>query len=1538
MRKITHSYIRSVLEEARDFIPDETLYLSIAQNLLEYKYTPSITHSFLEIGHISKVNETFANSDKKDEWIKLLIQLIEVSKFQVGNLIEQRSNLYKDKNLFQIIVDQKLVQVSYKETWEIIQKIAKSLAKITENHSNPVIGIFTSNSLFGALLDLACLSFHFCIVPIPVMISKTDLNYILNHAGITHLFIEKAELIDLFSHYLNKNKNVYVSQLPNKKSADSLLNIWEEFLSIGIDVPQKRLTERVNKYNYQVPATIMYTSGTTANPKGIIFSQQNIISKRFCRALALPSISSNDVFLCYLPLYHTFGRYLELIGTIFWGATYVFAESPDFSSLLKNFSLVKPTVFISIPKRWIQLYDKIQNQFPQQNSHSHKIKSALSTLTGGRLSTGLSAAGYLDPDIFIFYRENGVNLLSGYGMTEATGGITMTPVDEYLRDSVGRPLPGIDTKIADDGELLIRGAYVSPGYFGEIISVDHTDNWLHTGDIFQERKGHLFFIDRKKEIYKNSQGQTISPQKIENLFQDFESITSVFLVGDGREFNTALIYPDFQNVPFDMKKATKSKIRDYFSSIIQSINSFLAPFERLVNYAIIQRDFTVEFGELTKKETYKRSIILKNFSDIIEPMYEKNYTSLLSEEFEIRISNWIIREKGIIPSDLHWDGQKITIRNSLEYIEMKPVDSLFKIGDFLYSINKEYVDFESLLVSPKLWIGNQKVVDFIGLISFQISNFKENNDIKLHEESLPWDKNSYSKKPKMTKIEIPKVSAANLKIFHELAVLLLHKKGKELTDILQYFQSVLGNNDGDYKQLAQAILIRLRYYPSFKINILSFELLLPYVTELEFLELLMNIQDRSSHKNKVEEIDFDVQLLQQEQFDTLLNYVITTRQKMEQLTPEKQGLVSYFLAIITQYGVFYPHNYIWVRVELMRWEHLVFPQKLSTSIKKSLNSLTNGFRNWIGVEVGYAIEPNSDKKYYWKDVVSFDKNVEENSKVRLLKAIENTALLREAVFLFSNQKLVKLTNLSLGGVWIYFLGRNYGKSVFRILVMTKSSESYNFVINLDESLGEKFIKDEIRWLITTGSSIYGSKLVEDFGGYWQEYNLYTEEYIPGETLFQYLERFRDEISSGEKADRWQMRWLHFIWNGLMAYMDFWYRTGFTLFIPDPSTKNLIIPKYDYAIGTRLISISNRKPFKNIADFIFTLYEGFIIKTEKTYEGLKRMGGWEILFSALLQVVTVKKGLKFLQELNQEISSKSFVKKSKKLGLSGDRINSFIDEVNENGLLTKQIIFASLRYQRWLDLNPHASKQARGSIIQELYKDYGLRDLLDEYPETRIRFFLMTCFKDTEPQFFDELLTIQKKIRAKSITSEELGPQVHHIHNNISITEDEEYFLARLLFDHLKASEGGELVLSEKGSKNRVDFISIIEDNQGDTFRIRSPLKPKEIASFHTLLGEANLFGTFLTQHEFLLLFDSNKQMAGGVYWRKLENSIAYIEKIVIRYPFRKRHLSLRLLEELFNRLKNHRYKHVSVGFFQAGLFYKLGFQINKKFGGLVKKL
>ena len=184
--------------------------------------------------------------------------------------------------------------------------------------------------------------------------------------------------------------------------------------------------------------TIMYTSGTTSNPKGIIFDQINIMSKRFARALALPNLSSEDIFLAYLPLFHTFGRYFEMLGSIFWGSSYCFAESPAFNSLLNDFKIIKPTIFISIPKRWLQMYEMLQNEMDLDSDSEEIIKKRLKEITGGNLKWGLSAAGFLDPDIFLFFQSNGINLLSGYGMTEATGGITMTPPSDYVNDSVGK--------------------------------------------------------------------------------------------------------------------------------------------------------------------------------------------------------------------------------------------------------------------------------------------------------------------------------------------------------------------------------------------------------------------------------------------------------------------------------------------------------------------------------------------------------------------------------------------------------------------------------------------------------------------------------------------------------------------------------------------------------------------------------------------------------------------------------------------------------------------------------------------------------------------------------------------------------------------------------------------------------------------------------------------------------------------------------------------------------------------------------------------
>ncbi len=292
-------------------------------------------------------------------------------------------------------------------------------------------------------------------------------------------------------------------------------------------------------------------------------------------------------------------------------------------------------------------------------------------ITGEKLKWGLSAAGFLDPDIFRFFQDNEIELISGYGMTEATGGITMTPPNQYIENSVGKALPGVELKIEEDGELCMKGPYISSGFYKDENSESFNNGWFHSGDIFNEENGYYFIIDRKKDIYKNSRGQTIAPQKIENLFQDFDLVKSVFLVGDGKEYNTVLIYPNKENVDFDLKNMNENQVQDIFSAMLISINGFLSPFERIVNFAIIDRNFSTENNELTQKGTFKRKNIIYNFNTVIESMYKKDYVSLYNENKEIKFPNWLVREIGTIKSNIKWNGNEISINDKNIYLTFR---------------------------------------------------------------------------------------------------------------------------------------------------------------------------------------------------------------------------------------------------------------------------------------------------------------------------------------------------------------------------------------------------------------------------------------------------------------------------------------------------------------------------------------------------------------------------------------------------------------------------------------------------------------------------------------------------------------------------------------------------------------------------------------------------------------------------------------------------------------------------------------------------
>ena len=1480
--------------------------------------------SFLDLLHFSSVSKIISQNNSHF-WAMKTAEIIEKYNYHTGQLLLQRFNRYKNKTAIYIVDGNNKIEISFKKLWNDILLTASALQKISKN-KRPVVGVLSHNQYKTALVDLASLSFGIRIIPIPLNSTKEHFSYILKESKVDTLFLGGEKSVHLWNS-ISQDNEMYVVDVNGIGTIKSNFHSWDDFLdNSDNDTPINEM-KYLPDIDMNWTNTIMYTSGSTSNPKGVKFSQINIISKRFSRALALPEIGSTDIFLCYLPLFHTFGRYFELMGSIFWGATYTFAESPAFNSLLKDFSIISPTVFISIPKRWVQIYDSINDSIDLDLSSEEEINKKLKNITGGNLKWGLSAAGYLDPDIFLFFQENKIELISGYGMTEATGGITMTPPREYIANSVGRSLPGIELKIENDGELCMKGPYVSSGFYKIKDSESFKDGWFYSGDIFKKENGYYFIVDRKKDIYKNSRGQTIAPQKIENLFQDFDLVQSVFLVGDGKEYNTVLIYPNRSNDEYNLEDMNDNQIHEIFSAMLISINGFLSPFERIVNFSIIARDFSIDKGELTQKGTYKRKNVIKNFSTAISSMYKKNYLSLYNDDKEIKFPNWLIREIGTIKTNIKWDGNDIKVNDKNVFLTFRWYDNKAVIGNFTYIIENKIFDLDSFINDPKLWLGNIELVDFISNTIFRIKEA-----INYQHVSLVVGENTFSKKENIHTLED---SQYQLELIHLALSLYLNKD----FSFNEYLHKILEKQDNDWSDVILDTFIQYLNHPDSSFRLSLLETLAPIFSENLFVDRLRSDFRYFKETNNGVQFDFNVNKITLNQYSRLIKLLQDLHNDIDDIDSIDLDFIQNTLKIICEYGKIHPTQFVSSRAELVWWQLSKSPSQIKSSAQKEYYDLINGFRQWLGPNTSLTIDRETKEEYTWKEVITFDDNVRENHKSKLIKAISSTALIKESIFLFTNDTILQLSDIPKNGIWIKHLSTKNDKSSFRVLVKTISFGSYNIILNLNHNDDREFFEDEIKWLILMGSKSSGqTQLVEKFGGYWPEESIYTEEYITNDTVNVYLERHKNEIISGNKKDRWQMRWLHYIWNGVQAYVEFWHRTGNKLAIHPPIPDNLIIPPHDYNTGNKIISISDRKEVSSVGEFYLDLYLNYILDTESRFTGLKHMADWELIFTATLEAMKVRKGIPILNVLKNDISKKEYKNKFLELGLDKNRITSFLEDFQKYGVLTKPVVFAALRYERWLELNPNATNKAKASILKELYHDYNLNSLLDEYPETRVRFFMMTCFKESGEKLNLHFQSIIQDMRSKILSPWNLKERIKEITNNTDLNKEDEFFLTRMLYPHIDAADYAELVRTSKGENRNLDLVFKTEDSKGELYTVRPPFQPKEIAKFQTIISKENLTVTFTADHEFLFILNSRNKVIGGLYYKLKNNLRIHLEWVVIMKKYQNRNLSKRLMDDFFNRMSQAGHKIVTVGFYHESFFYKQGFEIDQSFGGLVKNL
>jgi long-subunit acyl-CoA synthetase (AMP-forming) len=1450
-------------------------------------------------------------------WVALVLRVVRAADYGLGELLRSREET-DPKTVALRVLGQDACELTVADLSRRTRAIARGILGLLDGEGDPKVAILSENGLEAALCDLACLTNGILDFPLPANAVAEQIVYMLKHSRARVLLASDEEQVAKVLPSLPALPDLREIVVFSKIAAQrhGLLSL-EQMVSQGAEFDDAARAERAAAVKATDLATVMYTSGTTGKPKGIAFTHENLVTKRFCRAFALPQVNEGDVFLCYLPLYHTFGRWLELTGTLFWGATYVFARSTAQPSLLEDFRRVKPTVFISVPKKWMELHDAAAWEAASEGKD--EITGHLRAITGGRLRYGLSAAGYLDAGVFRAFHAAGTELCSGYGMTEATGGITMTPPGEYADDSVGLPLPGVECRRAEDGEMLVRGPYVSPGYYepGESEGGHDAEGWFHTGDLVSvDAGGHYRITGRKKEIYKNRQGQTIAPQRVENLFRDFEAVTQAFLVGDHREYNTLLVWPN-QASPA-VQGRSEEELRALVSSLVASANAFLAPFERVVTFQLLPRALDQEHGELTHKHTFKRDVVEANWKDLVERMYEQKHLALPVDGAFLRIPNWVLRELGVLRHEVSLrDGVLRAAGRALAVGRSPEADGAMRVGDLAYGFEGAVLDLGVLLARPELWIGNEAVRRFLGEPAFAaLVARRRRAGGELRIDGRWWPVPEPGRVNELLHVvEASEPSFASIHAAGEL----LRAERPEARRAIAHLHAGLAGAQPEHAALCRAVLRRAAEAPDEDVRRRAFRALLPNEEPAESLDTLRLFLDRMGPLALRDEdlADLGERGLADAHLQALLDHLASDRANAPPASPSDRRLLVGAMRLVTATAIAHPLWYHRVRVPLARLT-LHEDSEIAARAGEEHDRLRRGFSNWIGPNLRLAIDPQTGAEYGWKDALVFDPNVPPAAQHHLLQALEDATIVRVSVFLLGRGVLLSLADVPPGGASVSLLGRQHGKSVYRLSIHTRARETFDVAINVADDMTFAELRQEVAWLLAAGAV---PPLVEQFGGYFAEWGIFTEEFIPGDTVERQVARL---VRQGE-PHRIRLLWPFDVWTALEMHVRFWDRTGRKVALRDPSPAAFIVPSHDYHSGARLVSISDRSPCTTLDELLDRFERAFIARIEASRPELRGEVDDALLLSAAIEALGLERGVAVLSAAAQD--SRRAV-----------AIESFLERLREGGFTPKRVDFAARRYRRWLEVNPEATTEAQGKMVGELWGTYHLADLEASWPDTRVRFFRRTVFARARPEVGTALDRLMARARSLPAGGLDLEEAVAALRDAIPPTPAEDWFLARLAYRHLAPSDDAALISLPAGGHSVTGLVVALADEDGNRFTVRAPVSPREVARLLHMFHDSNLQVAFTVEHEFLLCLDPKETVIAGLFYRHVGPDRVHLEKFVVARKHRGKRVGDALIDELFRRLAARGVRHVETGYFQPEYLGRHGFRTDPSSGGLVSDL
>lgn len=396
-------------------------------------------------------------------------------------------------------------------------------------------------------------------------------------------------------------------------------------------------------------------------------------------------------------------------------------------------------------------------------------------------------------------------------------------------------------------------------------------------------------------------------------------------------------------------------------------------------------------------------------------------------------------------------------------------------------------------------------------------------------------------------------------------------------------------------------------------------------------------------------------------------------------------------------------------------------------------------------------------------------------------------------------------------------------------------------------------------------------------------------------------------------------------------MNFWTVTDYKTQLANPRPENITVPTHDYQTGTLLYSVSKRIQSASPKNFFLNFYNLFIRDTLEKYSFLDKKSIWNYIFSGVTECEGETKAIELINKFIEELKSDSEIENKDEILF---RAEDFVKSVTNDGFIPKNLFFAIKRFHRWRKLNEDADTSAQSQMLYELYETYQLFDFEKEYITTRPMFFLNTAFNESSSTLKNALNDIIKKQRTGEVNAEKSQQLYSELHSLPNLSEEEKFFLTRLIYPYLKPKDTAALIRSESLGSDASNLVVQLTDEDGNPFLIRSPISPKEISRLHSLFLDSNLIVNFRPEHRFLVAISERGFIIGGLFFEMIDEHTAHMEKIVVSTRYRRTGISENLMNEFLKRLKSEHIRYVTTGFFRPEYFYKFGFKVEKKYSGL----